>query len=89
MVGNVPTNITTVEPPNYDEIDPPPSYSALFPNQKINSAEDSTNETIVIDVEHIETIASSGEHTIAPLSIATATTTNATTLTSTANTNNY
>lgn len=34
LSGNTTVHVSAVEPPNYDEIDPPPSYSALFPNQK-------------------------------------------------------
>lgn len=34
LSGTTTVHVSPVEPPNYDEIDPPPSYSALFPNQK-------------------------------------------------------
>lgn len=30
-------------PPNYDELEPPPSYSALFPNAKPNCSNNTTN----------------------------------------------
>lgn len=29
---------TTTAPPNYEELDPPPAYSVLFPNQKAASS---------------------------------------------------
>lgn len=46
--SNTTVHVSTVEPPNYDEIDPPPSYSALFPNQKQPSdAEADVNVTDV------------------------------------------
>lgn len=34
-------------PPNYEEIDPPPSYSTLFPNQKEVSNEPTAGPNIV------------------------------------------
>lgn len=87
-----------MEPPNYDDLDPPPSYAALFPNQKVNSI-DSANDTLVIDVEQIDTVVSE-EHnnrstvlgivTLASGTVTTASTapTAALLLTSTASTNN-
>lgn len=32
-------------PPNYDEIDPPPSYSTLFPGKSFETAATNTNES--------------------------------------------
>lgn len=37
-----PSPIQDCTPPNYEELDPPPSYSALFPVQKLNQDETST-----------------------------------------------
>lgn len=34
-----PSPILDCTPPNYEELDPPPSYSALFPAQKLNQDE--------------------------------------------------
>lgn len=33
-------------PPNYDEIDPPPSYSTLFPGKSFESTAPSSNESM-------------------------------------------
>lgn len=46
----------SVQPPNYDEIDPPPSYAILFPNQKqtppLTPITDAAPTTEIINIEN-------------------------------------
>lgn len=43
-----PSTIQDCTPPNYEELDPPPSYSVLFPAQKLN-----VDETVIQANENI------------------------------------
>lgn len=53
-------NSTATAPPNYEELDPPPAYSVLFPNQKaassntLNSLDASNNQPTLNQLQHLQ-----------------------------------
>ena len=53
-------NSTATAPPNYEELDPPPAYSVLFPNQKaassntLNSLDASNNQPTLNQFQHLQ-----------------------------------